>query len=167
MGIAIDHRRYFGAVATLAGALNLRYYNVDEVYFEDFDPATYRGKSTYEPNAVIGKFYHGLLQLRTKRFMAPAFGDGDIVPLLFQTNPADRLFTSGIRPGELAIYVNYGGRDNFNFDAQVESFAWLAASLGIEVTLDRDPTGTHSLRYLRDNMARTFIWLGNHVLPPG
>ena len=50
--------------------------------------------------------------------MGPAFGDGDIVPELVQTNPADRLFTSGLQPGQLAIYANYGGRDNFNFDAQ-------------------------------------------------
>jgi Putative esterase len=166
MGIAIDHRDYFGAVATLAGALNLRYFNADETYFENFDPATYRFKTRYEPNEVIGKYYHGLLKLRAKRFMAPPFGDGDIVPLLAQTNPANRLFTSNIQPGELAIYANYGGRDNFNFDAQVESFAWLAGTRGIAVTLDRDPKGTHSFRYLKDNMGRTLIWLGQHILPP-
>ena len=98
--------------------------------------------------------------------MDPAFGDGDIVPLLTQTNPADRLFTSDILPGQLAIYANYGGRDNFNFDAQVESFAWLAATRGIAVTLDRDPTGTHSFRYLRANLQRALLWLGQHILPP-
>ncbi len=98
--------------------------------------------------------------------MDPAFGAGDIVPLLTQTNPADRLFTSDLRPGQLAIYASYGGRDNFNFDAQVESFAWLAASRGIDVTLDRDPTGTHSFRYLRANLQRALIWLGQHILPP-
>jgi S-formylglutathione hydrolase FrmB len=166
MGIAIEHREYFGAVAALAGALNLRYYNADERYFEDFDPATYRWKTRYVPNEVIGKYYHGLLQLRAKRFMAPPFGEGDIEPLLARTNPADRLFTSNIQPGELAIYVNYGGRDNFNFDAQVESFAWLAGTKGIAVTLDRDPKGTHSFRYLKDNMGRAIIWLGQHILPP-
>jgi poly(3-hydroxybutyrate) depolymerase len=166
MGIAIEHREYFGAVATLAGALNLRYYNADAHYFEDFDPATYRWKTRYEPNEVIGKFYHGLLKLRAKRFMDPAFGEGDIVPLLAQTNPADRLFTTGIQPGELAIYASYGGRDNFNFDAQDESFAWLAATRGIAVTLDRDPKGTHSFRYLKDNMERALLWLGQHILPP-
>ena len=166
MSIAIEHQEYFGAVATMAGALNLRYFNADGQYFEDFDPATYRWKTDYEPDAVIGKYYHGLLKLRAKQFMAPVFGDGNIVPALAQTNPADRLFTSDIQPGQLAIYANYGGRDNFNFDAQVESFAWLASTKGIAVTLDRDETGTHSLRYLRRNMQRTLLWLGQHVLPP-
>ncbi len=54
MSMAIEHQEYFGAVATLAGALNLRYFNVDEVYFEDFDPATYRWKTRYDPNEVVG-----------------------------------------------------------------------------------------------------------------
>jgi esterase/lipase superfamily enzyme len=166
MSMAIKHREYFGAVASMAGALNLRYYNADKVYFEDFDPETYRWKTRYDPNEVIGTYYHGLLRLRARRFMAPAFGDRDIEPLLAQTNPADRLFTSDILPGELAIYANYGGRDNFNFDAQGESFAWLAGTKGIAVTLDRDPAGTHSMRYLRDNLQRALLWLGQHILPP-
>jgi hypothetical protein len=166
VSMAIGHRDYFAAVATAAGALNLRYYNADEVYFENFDPATYRWKTRYDPDEVVGSYYHGLLQLRAKRFMDPAFGGGDIVPLLAYTNPADRLFTHDIRPGELAIYANYGGRDNFNFDAQVESFAWLASTKGIAVTLDRDPKGTHSFRSLRANTQRTLLWLGQHILPP-
>ena len=38
------------------GALNLRYFNADQVYFEDFDPATYRWKAGYDPNEVIGSY---------------------------------------------------------------------------------------------------------------
>ena len=98
--------------------------------------------------------------------MEPVFGGGDIVPLLAHTNPADRLFTYNVNPGELEIYANYGGRDNFNFDAQVESFAWLAATKGITVTLDRDPNGKHTFRSLRANIQRTLLWLGQHILPP-
>ncbi len=166
VSMAIGHRDYFSTVATIGGALNLRYYNSDEVYFENFDPATYRWKTRYEPDEVIGTFYNGLLQLRARRFMDPAFGGGAIEPLLAETNPADRLFTYNVQPGELAIYANYGGRDNFNFDAQVESFAWLASTRGIAVTLDRDPNGTHSFRSLRAALQRTFLWIGQHLLPP-
>ena len=53
MSIAVGHHDYFGAVATMAGALNLRYYNVDNVYFEDFDPATYRGKTGTIPTKSL------------------------------------------------------------------------------------------------------------------
>ena len=167
MSMAIEHQDYFGAVATLAGALNLRYYNADEDYFEDFDPATYRWKIA--------------IRCRTKS-SAPIITDscdcapnGSWLPLSataisIPCSPRPTRPTgcsrSDLQPGQLAIYANYGGRDNFNFDAQVESFAWLAATRGIAVTLDRDPKGTHSFRYLRDNMERTLLWLGQHILPP-
>ena len=37
------------------------------------------------------------------------------------------------------MYVNYPGRDNYNFDAQDKSFAWLAAQRGIAVDLTEIP----------------------------
>jgi S-formylglutathione hydrolase FrmB len=167
MSLAIEHRDYFGAVATLAGPLNLRYFNSNEVYLEDFNPLTYRWKTQYDPREVIGVFYGGLMQVRARRFMEPVFGNGEAVASrIIRTNPADLIFTTELQPGELAIYVNYPGRDNFNFDAQAESFQWLAAQRGIEVTLVRDPNAAHRLSYFRDNMRPTFIWLGQHLLPP-
>jgi S-formylglutathione hydrolase FrmB len=167
MTLAIDHRDFFGAVATLAGALNLRYSNRDGAYFEDFNPASYRWKTRYDPDEVIGISRFGLIRLRAGRFMSPVFGGGnDAVAQISSTNPADRLFGSDLQPGQLAIYVNYPGRDNFNFDAQDESFQWLAACKGIDVTLVCDAGATHSLHYLRTNLPSAFIWLGKHLLPP-
>jgi S-formylglutathione hydrolase FrmB len=167
MSLAIAHRDYFGAVATLSSPLNLRYSNCDGRYFENFDPATFRWKTKYEPNEVIGRSVFRLRGIRAKRFMGPVFGAGDIVAArIAMTNPADQIFNTNLQPGELAIYVNYGGRDNFNFDAQDESFAWLAASRGIALTLVRDPNGTHSPRYLRANRGLALAWLGQHLLPP-
>ena len=140
MGLAIKHRDYFGTVATLAGPLNLRYSNSDGVYFDDFNPATYRWKTHYDPREVIGSFYFGLVRVRARKFMAPVFGEGDAaVDRILRTNPADLIFSTDLRPGELFIYVNYPGRDNFNADAQAESFCWLAAQNGIQVTAIRDP----------------------------
>jgi poly(3-hydroxybutyrate) depolymerase len=167
MSLAIEHRDYFGAVATLSAPLNLRYFNRDRRYFENFDPCTYQWKDHYDPNEVIGISGFGLIRTRARRFMAPVFGAGDIVAArIARTNPADQLTNTDLQPGQLAIYVNYGGRDNFNFDAQDESFAWLAASRGITLTLVRDPTGRHSARYLRANRGHALLWLGQHLLGP-
>jgi S-formylglutathione hydrolase FrmB len=167
MGLAIDHRDFFGAVATLAGALNLRYSNCQGDYFKNFNPVTYRWKTHYDPNEVIGISHLGLLRLRAGRFMTPVFGDDSAsVERIIATNPADKLLASDIRSGQLAIYVNYPGRDSFNFDAQDESFQWFAAGRGIDITVVCDPGATHSLRYLRANLPSAFIWLGQHLLPP-
>ena len=167
MGLAIKYRDYFGAVATLAGPLNLRYFNRDGVYFENFDPTTFRWKTTYNRDEVIGKFYHGLVRIKARRFMSPVFGEGEAAAIrITETNPADLIESTGLQPGELAIYVNYPGRDSFNFDAQDESFQWVAAQKGIAVTMVRDPGATHSRRYLHDNIRPAFLWLAQYVLPP-
>jgi S-formylglutathione hydrolase FrmB len=167
MGLAIEHRDVFGAVATLASPLNLRYSDSDGVYFKDFDPTTYRWKTTYDPNEIIGIFYAGLVRLRARRFMEPVFGQGNAVAAqIIRTNPADLIASTNLQPNELAIYVSYPGRDNFNFDAQAESFQWVANQRGIEVTAVRDPNGTHRTSYFRDNQRPALIWLGQHLLLP-
>jgi S-formylglutathione hydrolase FrmB len=167
MGLAIEHRDFFGAAATLAAPLNLRYSNSNGVYLQDFDPTTYRWKTSYNPREVIGTFYSGLLRLRAEKFMGPVFGTGDAAAdRITLTNPADLLFSTDLQPGQLAIYVSYPGRDNFNFDAQAESFQWLAAQRGIEVAVVRDPRATHRLTYFRSNVRPAFVWLSQHLLAP-
>ena len=167
MGLAIEHREVFGAVATLASPLNLRYSNCDRVYFEDFDPTTYRWKTTYDPKEVIGTFYAGLVRVRARRFMEPVFGRGNAVAAqIIRTNPADLISSTNLQPNELAIYVSYPGRDNFNFDAQAESFQWVANQRGIEVTAVRDRNERHRSSYFRDNQRAALIWLGQRLLPP-
>ena len=81
-------------------------------------------------------------------------------------NPADLLSSTGLQPGDLAMYVNYPGRDNYNFDAQDKSFAWLAALRGIAIDLVEVPTGRHNLLYMERAEPPTFLWLGQHILPP-
>ena len=73
--------------------------------------------------------------------------------------------STDLRAGELAIYVHYAGLDEWNFDAQSESFAWLAAQRGIELTVVKDPDAQHSARYFREALPCAFLWLGQHLLP--
>jgi hypothetical protein len=88
------------------------------------------------------------------------------VTRIIQTNPADLIFSTDLRPGELDIYLHYGCRDEYNFDAQNQSFAWLAALKGVPVTTAADPHGNHGIVYFRDNIPHGFLWLGQHLLPP-
>jgi hypothetical protein len=81
-------------------------------------------------------------------------------------NPSELIASTNLQPGELAIYLNYGDRDNWNFDAHAESFAWMAAQRGIPVTLDRVPHAGHTLHYFRKNHPAAYAWLGQHLLPP-
>src|SRR4051794_30736633 len=167
LSIAIRHHDFFGAVAVIGPPANLRYTTCFGDSLADFDPATYRWQDRYNPHGVIGVYGFGLVRLRARTFVRPIFGASEgVIGRIARVNPADVLFTSGLRPNELAIYIHYPGRDNFNFDAQSESFAWLASRLGIAVTLEQDPDAYHELGYFRKTHSRSWRWLASHILPP-
>ncbi|WP_422931265.1 alpha/beta hydrolase [Singulisphaera sp. PoT] len=167
MNIAIKHRNLFGNVAALAGPMNLRYSTADGNYKENFDPATFRWKDEYDPDEVVGAFYFGLRKVRAKKYLQPVFGSGPgTTERIMSENPADLLFSTDLKPGELAIYLSYPGKDNWNFDAQAESFAWLAQQKGIDLTVDKDPHARHTLVYFRRNIGPAFRWMGGHLGGP-
>jgi S-formylglutathione hydrolase FrmB len=167
MAIALKYRHIFGTVATIAGPLNMRYDNCQGRYGDDFNPATCRERTEYDPDMLIARFYFGLLRCRVKTYLEPVYGPGpDMIAKVAHDNPADLLSTTDLRPGELAMYVNYPARDNFNFDAQDQSFIWLAAQRGIAVDVTQDPRGRHNLSYIERAEPPAYLWLGRHILPP-
>lgn len=168
LSLAIRRRDLFGAGAVVGGAVNLRYSNLQGRYADDFQPETYRWKDRYDPDEVVGVFSGGLSRTRARKYMEPVFGcrRPGVEAAIAAVNPADLLFTTDLRPGELALYINYAARDNWNFDAQAESFAWLASTRGIAVDLERVPRARHNVRYFRTQHPRAYRWLAAHLLPP-
>ena len=109
LGMAIKHRDFFAMSATLSSPINLRFSNPEGSYARQFDPSTYRWLSRYDPDTLIATFGHGLRRVKAKGVLGPIYGDGpDALALIARDNPADLLFTTGLRPGELAIYLRYG-----------------------------------------------------------
>lgn len=166
--IAMRHPDVFGAVAVLSAPLNLRYTTCGGDIREDFDPATFRWKTEYDPDEVVGVFDFGLKRVRARGHIAPVFGDDPaaVYARVTAINPADLLFTAAPAPGRPAMFVGYGGRDNWNFDAQAESFLWLARQRGFPVDSERFPRGRHNLPYFRRADDAAFCWLASHLLPP-
>jgi S-formylglutathione hydrolase FrmB len=167
MTIALKHRDVFGAVATVGGPLNVRYDNKQGRYADDFDPATYRERTVYDPDMIIAHYYLGIVRRRAKTFFEGVYGTGpEVSAKVFRDNPADLLALTDLRPGELAMYVNHPDRDNYNFDAQDRSFAWLAARRGLKVDLTETPGAQHDLGYIQRAEPPACFWLGRHILPP-
>jgi len=168
LSLAMKRPDLFGVAATLSSPVNIRYDDIrPKGSRENFSPATYRWKQEYDPEEVFGVFYFGLRKTRARRYIEPVFGGGpDVRDRLIAINPADLLFTSGLRPGQLDIYCHYAGRDNWNFDAHALSFAWLAASQGFHVTLENAPLKKHSLHYFNMHQIDAYRWLGRTLLPP-
>lgn len=167
LSIGMRNRQQFSTISALGPPANLRCGNVNNDYFEDFDPATYRWREDYKPRQVIGKFFGGAVRLRVAPFVNPIFGPQNVImENIRRTNPADLLFTENIQPNELQIYLNYPKRDNFNFDAQAESFIHFARQKGLPITAIRDEQGAHTVDYFHEAMPTMWKWLARR-LPGG
>jgi S-formylglutathione hydrolase FrmB len=168
VSLAMRYPQLFGAVANIGGPLNLRYTTASGNSRENFNPATFRWKTTYDPEETAGVFYLGLKRVPAKKYIGPVFGDDPAaVPgRIIAVNPADLLFTADPQPGQPAIYVNFAGKDNWNIDAEDESFLWLAGQRGLPVDSFRAANARHNLPYFNRNHPRAFLWLAGHLLPP-
>lgn len=166
LSLAMKHPEFFSKVAALSGPINMRYWNTKNRYFAPFRPETYRWAESYRPKMVVGA-YLGFIRLRAAGLIEPVFGPPEcLLANVAKSNPADLLFTRPLAPGELEIYVNYCSHDNFNFDAQSESFAWLAEQVGVPVELVRDNLAWHKIPYFRRSERLAFEWLKPRLPAP-
>ena len=132
-----------------------------------FDPSTYRERAGYDPELVIARYYFGLVRRHVKKFLDPVYGSGpDVVPRIIRDNPADLLISTNLQPGEMQLYVNYPDKDNYNFDAQDKSFAWIASQRGIHVDLSVVRHARHNLPYIEMAEPAAYVWVGSKILPP-
>ncbi len=70
-----------------------------------------------------------------------------------------------LKPGELQMYVCYGGKDEFNMGAQIESFLHRARERGLEVGVGYDPNGHHDLETAVKLLPGLVAWLGPRMAP--
>jgi hypothetical protein len=67
----------------------------------------------------------------------------ETLPAIISNNPIEMLDLYDVQPGQLGMYVAYSGRDQFNIDAQVESFLFVARRRCLEVGVGYEPRGRH------------------------
>ena len=144
--LAIKYRSCFKIAIGFFPALNLRWVDCHDRYMRNFDPHCWGWRSKLRPNEVIGRFY-GVVTIRYKRLSDPLFGrTPETLDEISRINPIEALDIYDLRPGELSMFVAYGGRDEFNIDAQVESFLHRARERCLEVSVAYDPDGRHDLQ---------------------
>lgn len=151
----MKHRDKFGVAATFSPPLNMRWLSCRDKYFDNFDPGCWNWREHFDPRDVIGKFCGGLVTIRMGNFLNPMYGkdNPDTLALVASENPIELLDSMNIKPGFAEFYVAYGCKDEFNIDAQVESFLHRAREKCIEVTSEYRASGRHS------------AWTGIRMLP--
>lgn len=158
---AIKHKDKFGHVIGVLPPLNLRWLDCHGRYFGNFDPECWGWRETYCLGLrPVGKFYCGLVCVPFHRLIHPLYGQGQhVIAELSQHNPIEMLDAYGLKEGELSMLVAYGGRDEFNIDAQVESFLFRARERGLTVEVLHSPNGRHDRATARSFLGPVLDWL--------
>src|SRR5262249_16061897 len=117
-------------------------------------------RTEIQPWAPVGRFY-GVIVVRQRRLIAPLYGNPrQALPDIRRENPIEMLDDYGVKPGELQMFVAYVGKAEFNIDAQVESFLYIARSKGFTVTSVYLPKGHHTTESARKLVPAMIDWLG-------
>lgn len=161
-------RDKFGVAATFAPPLNVRWISCRGRYLDNFDPCCWEYREDFSrAGDVVGVFAGGLVKIRLRSFIHPLFGKHDpaLAERLAAENPIELLDALDIRPGFAEFYVAYGGKDQFNLDAQIESFLYRARQKGIEVASDVLPDGKHDVATALKLLPAMLEWLRVRLEP--
>lgn len=164
---AIKYRERFGACVGVFPPLNGRWVSCRGRYRDNFDPDCWGWREDYSRGReVLGRFY-GLITIRLRRLVYPLYGRGnpEMGGLLSRENPIEMLDLYDVRPGELEMYVAYAGKDEFNLDAQAESFLYRARQKGLEVGVGYEPNGRHNARTALKLLPGVLEWLRPRLEP--
>jgi S-formylglutathione hydrolase FrmB len=161
------HRGVFGVVAGLNPPLNLRWADVDLDSRANFDPRRWGWRLMYRnPDELAAKFGSQCLSMYS--LIEPVFGwADDALREVACNNPIELILRTRLCNGELAMFVGYGGRDEYNVDAQVDSFLYLCQFKGLGVVVAYDPNGRHNEHTAQGFVPAMLDWLGTQLAPYG
>jgi S-formylglutathione hydrolase FrmB len=143
--LGLKHRDRVKVVAGFFPPLNTRWVDCHGRYMGNFDPNCWGWRTdTSAGHQVVGRYY-GVITIRLRRIMDPIYDRADPATLseISRENPIEMLDRLNVKEGELAMYVAYGGKDEFNMDAQIESFLYVARERGLTVSVGYLPHGHH------------------------
>jgi pimeloyl-ACP methyl ester carboxylesterase len=169
--LGIKYRDRVATVVGLLPPLNIRYTDSQNHRFPAYDPATVAMREELRPCRPIARFF-GVIVVREKRLTRALVGarNPEGIAIASRENPIEMLAAHDVRPGELAMFVGYAGRDEFNIHNQCKHFFDVARGRELEVTAVEVPDGRHrtesGVRMLPELSA--FLWreLAAFV-PPG
>jgi S-formylglutathione hydrolase FrmB len=156
----------FGVAVGMFPPLNLRWQDCHGRYQGNFDPNCWGWRTDFQHrHNVVARFYG--IPIRMKAILDPLYRrrDPDALPAVIRNNPIEMLDLYDVQPGQTALYVAYGGKDEFNIDAQVESFLYVAHQRGLQVGVGYEPNGKHNRPTAEKLLPGMIAWLAEQLAP--
>jgi S-formylglutathione hydrolase FrmB len=164
--LAIKYRDRVKFVVSVFPPLNPRWQDCHGDPLGDFAPDCAGWRTDFSRgHQAVGRFF-GVVKVPLKKVVGPLYGSGKDPAVLARVsaeNPLEMLKRYEVRPGELAAYIGYGGRDEFNLDAQVESFLYWARPRGFCPHVVYEPDGRHDRATAYKFIPSVIAWLGQQL----
>jgi len=162
--LGIRHRNAFGVVIGIHPPLNLRWADVDGNPRAKFDPRRWGWRTGFDrPDEVVAN-YGGMFKVKLGPIINPVFGVGDEATVnISENNPLELVLKTKLRNGDLAMFVGYAGRDEYNLDAQCDSFLYFAKFRGLGVAVAFEPDGHHDAITAHKLAPAAIRWLGQQL----
>jgi S-formylglutathione hydrolase FrmB len=164
--LAMKYPERFKEAIGMFPPLNLRWVDCHGRYLADFDPCCWGWRTRIRNCEPVGRFFCGLVTIRMRSVIHPLFGSGpEAVEAISRENPIEMIDRLDLQDGVLDMYVAYGGKDEFNLDAQVESFLFHAKERGLGITVAYDPQGRHNVATAKKFFPGMVEWLAPRLAP--
>lgn len=164
--LAMKYPETFKVAVGIFPPLNLRWVDCHCKYMANFDPCCWGWKTSVKNgHEVVGRFLNGLIKIRLKHVVDPLYDRETAIAAISHENPIEMIERLNITDGLIDMYIAYGGQDEFNLDAQVESFLYRAKQRGLTIAVDYDPMGTHSPTTARNFFPSMIRWLAPRLAP--
>ena len=132
----------------------------------NFDPCCWGWRTDFSrSHEVVARFYL-VFTIRLKNVIGPLYDIGpNTVAEVSKDNPIEMIDSMNLKEGDLAMFIGYARRDEFNIDAQVESFLYRARERGLTVDVVYDPRGHHNVATALRLFPETIDWLARQLAP--
>jgi S-formylglutathione hydrolase FrmB len=162
--LAFKHPDQFKIVCGIFPPVNTRWVDCHCRYMSNFNPCCWGWREDFTClHEVVGRFY-GVVTITLRSVVKPLYDIGpNTAAEVALNNPIEMIDRLGIHEGQFDMYVAYGGLDQFNIDAQVESFLYRAKERGLTVSCGYDPRGKHDAPTALRLMPGILCWLNEKL----
>lgn len=157
--MGIRNRDRVGHVVGIFPALNLRFMDCRGGMLGDFHPECDRLRDDFSQHSLAAARYFGFVPVPVKLLLKPMVNPRRARDFVSNENPYELLEIHDLKPGELGMFAASGTRDQFNMDAQVDSFEHRARQKGLEMTVIRRRGGRHDRMTAMSFVPDVVAWL--------
>jgi enterochelin esterase-like enzyme len=140
--LAIRHKERFRLVVGLVPMVNPRYVDCHGQYRAKFDPNCWGFRERLHPYQLIGRV-KTVIPVRLHMAIDKVYPRSQAIAYLSKESPTEMIMRGEIKPGELLMWVGYGGKDELGTDGMVESFLHVARCRGFDVGCGFFSDGKH------------------------